>query len=148
MKYLFKNKKLVTFFPQSISIAQTDSNVSAFVLFRYAGTHPIGFMLKWYGLYLLFFFAIFARTMQVLGDFRRKATMTIHCSNLHHWRLGSYHFLFPIRHGRTAGAKFLFITHTHTHPFFIFIFLFIIYFSLQRSCPSSVRNVVLSWAVL
>ena len=73
----------------------------------------------------LFFFFFFARTMQVLGDFRRKATMTIHCSNLHHWRLGSYHFLFPIRHGRTAGAQFLFITHTHTHTPFLFLFFYL-----------------------
>ena len=72
----------------------------------------------------VFFFRIFARTMQVLGDFRRKATMTIHCSNLHHWRLGSYHFLFPIRRGRTAGAQFLFITHTHPFLYLFSIFCF------------------------
>jgi hypothetical protein len=32
------------------------------------------------------FFRIIVSNMQVLGDFRRKATMTKHCSNLHHWR--------------------------------------------------------------
>ena len=63
---------------------------------------------------------IFVRTMQVLGDFWRKATMTIHCSNLHHWRLGSYHFLFPIRRGRTAGAQYSIFSHTHTHPFYFY----------------------------
>ena len=55
-------------------------------------TMPMAHELKMTSL-RIFFFHIFARTMQVLGDFRRKVTMTIHCSNLHHWRLGSYHFL-------------------------------------------------------
>jgi len=47
-----------------------------------------------------------------------KATMTIHCTNLHHWRLGSHHFfLYPIRSGR-AAAQFSIFTHTHTHTRF------------------------------
>jgi hypothetical protein len=37
-----------------------------------------------FGLGARFFSRFFSRTMQVLGDFRRKVTMTIHCCNLHH----------------------------------------------------------------
>jgi len=74
---------------------------------RQIPTHPVT-------LCGVFFFRIFSRTMQVLGKPFVKATMTIHCSNLHHWRLGSYHFLFPIRQGRTAGAQFQFL-HTYTY---------------------------------
>jgi hypothetical protein len=40
--------------------------------------------------------------------------MTIHRSILHHWRLGSHHFLYPIRSGRAAEAQFSILTHTHT----------------------------------
>jgi len=44
--------------------------------------------LEWLSYFFFVFsdriFRIFARIMQVLGDFRRKTTMTVHCSNLHH----------------------------------------------------------------
>jgi hypothetical protein len=33
---------------------------------------------------VLFFFSYFFCTLQALGDFRRKVTIIIHCSYLHH----------------------------------------------------------------
>jgi len=75
------------------------------------------------------FFRIFVSTMQVLGDFWRKVTMTIHCYNLHHWRLGSYHILYPIRSGRATEAQQF---HIHTPLFSLFYFKVV--FRLRWKC--------------
>jgi len=61
---------------------------------------------------VFFLLLIFVSNMQVLGKLSVKAAMTIHWRNLHHWRLGSYHFLCPIRRGRAAEAQFFFLTHS------------------------------------
>ncbi len=55
--------------------------------------------------------------MQALGRLSVKAAMTIHCSNQHHWRLGSYHFLYPIRLFLNFGSDGL------TLKFYLSLFL-------------------------
>ena len=47
---------------------------------------------------------------------REEATMTRHCSNLHHWRLGPYHFNSQYAVAAPPKPNFLYFhTHTHTH---------------------------------
>ena len=87
-----------------------------------------------------FFFRIFANNMQALGKLSIKAAMTIHGSR----RLESYHFLIQYVVAAPPEPNFyLSHTHTHTHTHTPLLYLYSI-FLLQRSCPSSVGNVVLS----
>jgi len=52
--------------------------------------------------------------MRVLGEPSDKAARKQHCSNLHHWRLGPYHFNSQYAVAAPPKPNFLYF-HTHTH---------------------------------
>jgi len=69
------------------------------------------------------YFSYFSRTMQVLGDFRRKATMTIYCSNAP-LTFGIISFSFP--NTTWPHRPIFYILHTHT------LFIFILFFASKK----------------